>query len=155
MDEMLEERLVGLYESASGVGIDRPQEVYHRLKLVARLLREAPPLPGAGAMLLWLGPHGEVKSIRLGREGVEIGRESDCAVRLDDARVSRRHCRVRDFGSISSVEVEDLGSTNGTRVNGELLPPTGKRFLADGDLIELGASAMVMAIPRESFEATE
>jgi hypothetical protein len=156
MDDMLERRLADLYESARGVGVDRPREIYRRLKLVARLLREAPPLRGAGPILLWLGSHAEVRSMNLGREDVAIGRGTDCDIRLDDPRVSRRHCLIRNFDPAgSSVEVEDLGSSNGTKVNGEPLPQRGKQMLVDGDLIEMGGSAVVVAIARESPDATE
>ncbi len=62
-----------------------------------------------------------------------IGRQTDCQVRLADPRVSRRHCSLtlRE----GRVWVEDLGSSNGTRLNGqpleEALP------LDDGDLLEV------------------
>lgn len=48
-----------------------------------------------------------------------IGRDPDCDVRIDDARVSRRHARVMLQKGI--WHLEDLGSRNGTRVEGELV----------------------------------
>lgn len=46
-----------------------------------------------------------------------IGRSPECDIYLDDAGVSRQHARLRpvDYG----VEVEDLGSTNGSFINGQ------------------------------------
>ena len=54
--------------------------------------------------------------VALGDEPAVIGRMPDCAVPLSDPQVSRRHAEVRrdDFG----FRVVDLGSTNGTQVNG-------------------------------------
>ena len=49
---------------------------------------------------------------------VVIGRDEDCAVRLDHARISRRHARLQ-LGRRPAIE--DLGSRNGTRVNGEAI----------------------------------
>ena len=53
---------------------------------------------------------------------------------LQDAGVSRRHVRIAD--KLGRHYVEDLGSSNGTRVNDELL--VGERQLRDGDRISLG-----------------
>jgi CheY-like chemotaxis protein len=63
-----------------------------------------------------------------------VGRHSDCDFRPDDQMVSRRHCAftLRD----GRVWVEDLGSRNGTRLNGEPLDEA--LPLEDGDRLELG-----------------
>ena len=53
---------------------------------------------------------------------------------LVDSRVSRRHAQIGELGWSSSV-LRDLGSTNGTTVNGE---PAADHVLADGDVISLG-----------------
>lgn len=53
-----------------------------------------------------------------------------------EAGVSRRHCRI--FRQGDQFFVEDLGSTNGTKVNGQPLPPNQPRALSDGDVLELG-----------------
>ncbi len=54
-------------------------------------------------------------------EGVEVtvGRSRQCTVTVDSERISRRHLRIIRVGTV--VTVEDLGSRNGTRVNGELI----------------------------------
>ncbi len=66
-----------------------------------------------------------------------IGRGAECQVRPDSEWVSRQHCllRVGDDGAF----LRDLGSRNGTLVNGELV--TGERRLADGDRIQVGPLA--------------
>ena len=62
-----------------------------------------------------------------------IGRHPDCDVVMADATVSRRHARLifRDGGWI----IQDLASTNGTRLNGEYV---GRCRLRPGDQLALG-----------------
>lgn len=66
-----------------------------------------------------------------------IGRATDAAVRIADSSVSRRHAEVRPGGGGWSVV--DLGSTNGTRVNGS---PVKERRLVDGDTITVGDASL-------------
>jgi len=63
-----------------------------------------------------------------------IGRDPDAVVRLDSARISRRHARIliNDFDAI----LEDTGSKNGTYLRGERI--TSPAALADGDEIRVG-----------------
>lgn len=61
-----------------------------------------------------------------------IGR-SDCDLRLDDQRVSRRHANIIMFENI--LVIEDLASKNGTKVNGEAVS---KKRLIPNDLISIG-----------------
>ena len=63
---------------------------------------------------------------------VDIGREATLAV--DDEQASRRHARVAAQGDLAVVE--DLGSTNGTYVNGQ--PIEGPRAVRPGDQIRVG-----------------
>src|SRR4051812_35627906 len=65
--------------------------------------------------------------------GSTIGREG-CDVNLMDPEVSRRHATIRDQGG--SLAIEDLGSTNGTFVNGSRI--TVVTVLKDGDEVRLG-----------------
>jgi FHA domain-containing protein len=62
-----------------------------------------------------------------------IGRLPECDVTLDDPSVSRRHARI--LREDDRWTVEDLGSTNGVRVNGEQVSQI---ELRDGDRLELG-----------------
>ncbi len=70
-------------------------------------------------------------------EGGVVGRGEGCAMRLEDAAVSREHFRigVRDGRPL----VIDMGSTNRTRVNGD---PIDMRALVSGDRIEIGNSIL-------------
>jgi hypothetical protein len=86
-----------------------------------------------GALVLASG-----ERITLGTEVVGIGRLPACEVVLADPNASRRHAEVRPHGN--GFAVVDLGSTNGTRVNGLLV--VGDRVLADGDVIGIGATTL-------------
>ncbi|MFO0976017.1 MAG: FHA domain-containing protein [Planctomycetaceae bacterium] len=72
--------------------------------------------------------------IPLNRRKFLIGREQDCQLRPNSEMVSRHHCvfSVDDF----SVRLRDLGSTNGTLVNGERIRK--ETVLASGDRIVIG-----------------
>ncbi|PTL77814.1 FHA domain-containing protein [Vitiosangium sp. GDMCC 1.1324] len=68
------------------------------------------------------------------RDEITIGRQEGNTIRLTERNVSRRHARLmRQNGH---VLVEDLGSYNGVRINGERIE--GQAQVADGDLIQIG-----------------
>jgi len=93
---------------------------------------EVRPSPGGGAVGSLLVPGGRRMSIEA--DVVSIGRQDTCDVVLDDPTVSRNHAEVhRDA---DGFEVRDLGSRNGTRVNGLGIART---RLADGDELLIGA----------------
>ena len=75
-----------------------------------------------------------------------VGRAETDGVRIDDPEVSRRHARL--VHDERGVIVEDLGSTNGTRINGERI--TGPSPLRDGDVVSFGD---VSAVFRSSSPA--
>ena len=77
------------------------------------------------------------RSVTLGDRSTVIGRMPDCDVRVDDTQVSRRHAEIRpDAGG---YVLADLGSLNGTRVNGA---PVGEHVLVDGDEIRVGPATI-------------
>ena len=85
------------------------------------------------------GSDGAVEQVvELDRELTLVGRTGDVHLRLPDPGVSRRHLEVRRRGR--ELVLADLGSTNGTRVNGR---PVQTHVLRDGDRIELGESSLV------------
>ncbi|QNG20795.1 DUF3662 domain-containing protein [Rhodococcus triatomae] len=76
------------------------------------------------------------------REGSNIiGRGQDAQFRLPDTGVSRRHIDIRWDGQVAMLS--DLGSTNGTTVNGA---PVQDWQLADGDIIRAGHSEILVRI---------
>jgi DNA-binding winged helix-turn-helix (wHTH) protein len=98
---------------------------------VARTGPAHPPAVGsAGPRLVW----GErILSLKPGEN--LLGRGRTAAVRLDAPSVSRHHARIRVEGIRATLE--DLGSRNGTRLNGERI--LGARELHEGDAIGIGA----------------
>ncbi len=78
------------------------------------------------------------KRVEVAAEPVVIGRHPECDVVLNDAEVSRQHAEVRrEEGAFLVV---DLGSLNGTRVNGVGVKQP--RELHDGDQITIGTHAL-------------
>jgi hypothetical protein len=90
--------------------------------------------PGGGPASVVL-PDG--RRVSLDAEPLTIGRLPECAVVLGDPNVSRKHAELRRRGQ--EVVVVDLGSTNGTRVNGS---PARERRLTDGDEITVGTTTL-------------
>ena len=73
---------------------------------------------------------------------VVIGRSRECDVRVDDGNVSRRHAELGcDDGAGTGWSVVDLGSTNGTEVNGRRIAR--RTRLEDGDRIAVGGTELV------------
>lgn len=68
-----------------------------------------------------------------------IGRDRDCAMRIDSATLSRHHARITVMNG--EVTVEDLGSKNGTHVNGRRVDQP--VALEDGDELQVGSVTMV------------
>ncbi len=69
-----------------------------------------------------------------------IGRDASNGVAINDAEVSRKHTRLSFQGG--KYVVEDLGSTNGTFVNGQRL--SGPVVLKPGDVVSLGEQIVLM-----------
>ena len=78
-----------------------------------------------------------------------IGRATDCEVRLGDESVSRRHAVIR-AGDGGLFVLEDLGSRNGTWVNGL---PVDRRELALGDRIRIGSHSVLLYSAEDDLEA--
>ena len=89
--------------------------------------------------------HGREISLPAG-ENV-IGRDDQAIVYIEDASVSRRHALVHIEGD--SARLEDLGSKNGTFVNGT--PLLGSASLSNGDVVAIG---VVQAIFRDTASAS-
>lgn len=90
-----------------------------------------------GKLVLHL-PDGTTLDIALARERVTIGRRADNDVCLPYPAVSGEHAAIVTI--LADSFLEDLGSTNGTLVNGK---PVAKHFLRDGDEIDVGRQKLV------------
>jgi pSer/pThr/pTyr-binding forkhead associated (FHA) protein len=86
------------------------------------------------AQLTLLGAEGEPQHWPAGEGSLVIGRAKDCAISIADARLSRRHSELRCQGR--QVTVSDLGSVNGTFVNGKRIQEA--HPLKDGDRLRVG-----------------
>jgi hypothetical protein len=91
--------------------------------------------PGLTHVLVVDGP-GTRHELTTGRNVIGRGTEAD--IRLPDTGVSRKHVDVVLDGG--TAWCEDLGSTNGTLVNGRRIS---RQALADGDVIRIGHSVLV------------
>ena len=78
------------------------------------------------------------RTLRFGPGDYLFGRGPECHVRPDSEWVSRQHCLLSV--TASAIHLKDLGSTNGTLVNGQRL--VGERDLAEGDTIQVGPLAL-------------
>lgn len=85
------------------------------------------------ACLVVIYGHDLGKKYNLDRDSFIIGRSSGADIRLEQEAVSRNHCKLVNTGD--SVIVRDLGSTNGTYVNDQLVDEYRMR---DGDLLKVG-----------------
>ncbi|MBI3931980.1 MAG: winged helix-turn-helix domain-containing protein [Acidobacteria bacterium] len=113
----------------------------------AELGAEEPPKPPAECGLLWKG-----RTLTLGEGENVLGRSSECAIRVDQAKVSRLHARILVAGS--QAVIEDLASKNGTFVSGRRV--TGPVRLALGDEICLGSTVLVFcALASSDTTATD
>jgi hypothetical protein len=93
-------------------------------------------VPGQGIATLTL-PDG--RRVVLDHDKVTLGRLPECELAVADTGVSRRHAEVRR-GADNTWIVSDLGSTNGTKVNG--LRISADRQLEDGDEITVGSTSV-------------
>jgi diguanylate cyclase (GGDEF)-like protein len=75
------------------------------------------------------------KKYNLDKPSLIIGRSSKADIQIDQESVSRNHCKIINTGK--TIMMRDLGSTNGTYINDELID---EYVLRDGDFIKIGRS---------------
>ncbi len=105
-------------------------ELYTGTFAIDGRLRQATGGGGAGSLVL---PSGE--RVVLGEYIVSFGRLPECTITLADTNVSRNHAEIRPHGT--DYQLRDLGSTNGTKVNGHRVV---EHVLRDGDDIDFGTT---------------
>jgi DNA-binding SARP family transcriptional activator len=126
------------------------RELEHAILTHAPQLRlaEAPPASSATVVRPRSGPGSIGRLLFADRDAVELssgrvvlGREPGCTVVLDDPLASRQHAAVRR--AAEGWLLADLGSTNGTIVNGQEITEV---LLAHGDEITIGDTSIVFAL---------
>jgi serine/threonine protein kinase len=98
------------------------------------------PLPVVTLVVLQSG-----KEIRLSKPVTTVGRASSCEVVLKASEVSKQHCRL--LLKPKAVVVEDLGSANGTFVNGE---PVERSVLHDGDCLQIADHEFLVRVEKSA-----
>jgi DNA-binding NtrC family response regulator len=93
------------------------------------------------ALLLLTGPSAGLRFEVLSE--ATLGRSPSCDISLQDGRVSRRHARVWREGA--HAKLADLGSRNGTLVNGERIE--GETVLRQGDRVQVGETTVLVEPP--------
>jgi pSer/pThr/pTyr-binding forkhead associated (FHA) protein len=99
------------------------------------------------AVLVMFRSDGERRSFSIARDMTVIGRREDCDLRIPLGEVSRKHCRVVRDGD--TLKLEDLGSSNGTFLNGSRVQ---EAQLSPGDTIQVGPVVFVVQVDGEPPE---
>jgi pSer/pThr/pTyr-binding forkhead associated (FHA) protein len=94
-------------------------------------------------------PHGSFLDFPEGE--FVVGRGPECHVRPNSELISRQHCLLRIHGA--HVHVRDLGSTNGTLVNGKLLVE--ELALVHGDTLQLGPLVLEVVLQELEQETSK
>jgi len=100
------------------------------------------------ARLVVLEGEGAGRKIQLDGDVIVIGRAEDCSARFDDPQLSRRHAEIHRR-SDSEYELRDLGSSNGTFINGA---PIDRAPLQAEDKLRFGANLVVLFTHYDAVE---
>jgi pSer/pThr/pTyr-binding forkhead associated (FHA) protein len=102
-------------------------------------LLEGDPQPPFAFLVVLTGP-ARGQSLVVDHLPAELGRSPEADLVLADDTVSRHHAVLR--GDREALEIEDLGSSNGTAINGN--PMVGALTLLDGDLVSFGSATVLV-----------
>jgi pSer/pThr/pTyr-binding forkhead associated (FHA) protein len=111
---------------------------------------DSPPKPRQYALRFISGKYQGGEFPISGDKDIFIGRANDLEVVLVEDMVSRKHARVSLQGDVLSIE--DLGSTNGTFVNGEKIK---RARLKEGDRVLIGTSIIRVAMSEAGADASD
>ena len=101
-----------------------------------------------GVVMVMFRADGQRRSFSITRDMSVIGRREDCDLRIPLSDVSRKHCRMIVNGQ--TIKVEDLGSSNGTYINGERIQ---QAELSAGDTLQVGP--VVFVVQMDGFPADD
>jgi len=105
------------------------------------------PLKSSRAMSL--EPAGSRQSRR---DGLMIGRSADCAVTIADYTISKSHAVWRPGRFPRPATLEDLGSSNGTWLNGEKLNKAAPKPIKSGDTVRFGRIVVDFLSAKDFYE---
>ncbi len=91
--------------------------------------------------LLIVQGRSSTEAVKLGDGVTTVGRQDDCQLRIKSSQVSRKHCEL--FEKKGLLLVKDLGSSNGTFVNGKRIQD--QRVLEPGDELTIGGVKLRVA----------
>lgn len=120
------------YGAQHNLHVDKGDDLIVSLQIRTAGVAEIASALEAGPQPVLVGPDGDVVPLL---DLARIGRASDCDLILDRPAVSRHHAELLRIDA-DTYEVRDLGSTNGTQVNGV---PVQRAMVGDGDEIRLGS----------------
>src|SRR4051812_45055799 len=92
-------------------------------------------------VLVMFRADGERKSFSITRDVTVMGRREDCDFRIPLGDISRKHCRL--IKEDEALKIEDLGSSNGSYVNGKRIH---EAELQPGDTIQIGPVVFVVQL---------
>ncbi len=101
--------------------------------------RIVPPGHGGGKVKLVVVEEGTRATLEFTQSQIRVGRAIDNDIRLSGPLASRHHCRIEITGN--EAWVVDLGSANGTQVNGERVE---KQLLELGDVLSVGGARLTV-----------
>jgi predicted component of type VI protein secretion system len=102
---------------------------------------------GVEISLVIVQANGRTQEMPVRKQRMLFGRKEDCQIRIPVSSVSREHCELRVEGE--KAVVRDLGSSNGTYVNGERVQ---EQQLAAGDLVAIGPAVFVVRFDGQPAE---
>ena len=111
--------------------------VFSAAQRIAEPLEETASVRQQRALLIYGG-----RRLMVGPRGATLGRSRECEIVIEDANVSRQHAELRPRGG--AWVISDLGSTNGTRVNGRTVHSP--EVVRPGDEIEVGSSVITFEL---------
>jgi hypothetical protein len=109
---------------------------------------EVPKVRGPEIVLEVREPGRAARRLPVTGASFSIGRAPECELVLRDSRVSRRHARLMARDGV--LVLTDLGSTNGTRVNGHRISEV---VLGSGDRVQIGETSLIVEAARAGAEA--
>jgi two-component system cell cycle response regulator len=109
--------------------------------LIARCQPEPPMCTTMPMYLIMVSGGIPGAMLRLAPGGTRLGRATESTFQLSEISISRRHATI-DADAQGVVRLTDLGSTNGTFLNGRRLRPHEPFRLKDGDRVQLGSSVI-------------